>query len=108
MDNSFLSVQAKFCRVNGSSLYPKLIPEQIIFQIICLILSIISFSKWSLKSYSGIAQDGCFYIINRFNLLGYWVIQCQIIQYFWILTLLPLRFCSFFSLFVGNVEMINP
>ena len=25
-----------------------------------------------------------------------WVIPCQIIQYFWVLTSLPLRFCSFF------------
>ena len=33
---------------------------------------------------------------------------CQIIQYFWMLTPLPPRFCSCFSLFVDNVKMINP
>ena len=38
---------------------------------------------------------------------GRWVIPFQIIQYFWMLTPLPLRFYSFFSLFVYNVEMIN-
>ena len=36
------------------------------------------------------------------------VIPCQIIQHFCIFTSLPLTFCSFFSLFVDNVEMINP
>ena len=36
------------------------------------------------------------------------VIPCQIIQHFCMLTPLPLTFCSFFSLFVDNVEMINP
>ena len=42
------------------------------------------------------------------NIIYGWAILCLIIQYFWMLTPLPLKILFIFSLFVDNAQIINP